>query len=119
MRLGIDTTTKERLELFLTDDKTRVLERRKFATLNSLSEEILPLIEKFLQSRGVTLQDVKQIFVNPGPGGFSSTRTGVAVANALAFALRVPLAEWPSRKIKKLVLPRYGMGPNITQPKNF
>ena len=79
-----------------------------------LSERLLLELKQFLKKHKVALSDLQKIFVNPGPGGFSTTRTGVATANALAFALDIPLAEWPSGIVKKIVLPKYDKLPNIT-----
>jgi hypothetical protein len=82
----------------------------------------------FLRKHKATPRDLKKILVNPGPGGFSSTRTGVAVANALAFALSIPIAEWPasnrrrgepSGKAKTIILPKYDKEPHITKAKNI
>lgn len=88
-------------------------ERRVF----QISENLLPEIGKFLRKHKVALKNLKKILVNPGPGGFSSSRTGVATANALAYALDIPAAEYPSGKIREIVLPKYAKAPNITRPK--
>lgn len=114
MRLFIDTTQKEILRFELRKESKVLAKFEKFTSL--LSEEILSELKKFLKQNKVKLKDLNQILVNPGPGGFSSTRTGVAVANALAYALDLPLAEWPSGKIKELVIPKYNRPPNITNP---
>ena len=36
------------------------------------------------------INDLKEIFVDVGPGGTSSIRTGVSIANALSYALNIP-----------------------------
>jgi len=101
MRLLIDTTEPGRL-------KFEVNNQRLDKLVNGLSENLLPQLKRFLKTHQVKLRDLKKIVVNPGPGGFSSTRTGVVAANALAYALGIP---------KQNVLPRYDKAPNITKPK--
>ncbi len=114
-KILIDTTEKKNLILAFLLDKKIIVKQTKLVT--GLSESLLPELSKFLKKHKIRLKDISKIFVNPGPGGFSATRTGVAVANALAYALGMPVAEWPSGKIKKLVLPKYDREPNITKPK--
>lgn len=92
---------------------------RRVKNVMQISENLLPEIAKFLQKHKVELKDLTKILVNPGPGGFSSTRTGVATANALAYALGIPVAQWPSRKVKETVLPKYDKEPNITKPRKL
>ena len=66
--------------------------------VKSLSEEneygsqvLLPLIIKLLQAAGCKLQDLEGIEVEKGPGSFTGLRVGVSVANALGFALGIPV----------------------------
>ena len=53
---------------------------------------VMPTIETMLQRCGKTLNDIHSIACVTGPGGFTSIRTGVATANALAYALKIPIA---------------------------
>ena len=84
---------------------------------DKLSEQILSELLKFLSRNKIKLENLEKILVNPGPGAFSSTRTGVGTANALSLALMIPVAAWPSGKIKEVVVPKYDKMPNITKPK--
>lgn len=102
MELEIDTTEHGRLKLEL-DGK------RLDKKVEGLSESLLPELRKFLRKNKIKLGDLKKISVNPGPGGFSSTRTGVATANALNFVLGLS---------EKIVLPKYGKAPNITHARH-
>lgn len=115
MELLVDTTQKGQIVFEILEGRTSLARFEKITA--RLSEEILSLLQKFMSKNKVKLRDVKKILVNPGPGPFSSTRTGVATANALAYVLAVPLAEWPSGRIKEAVLPKYDRVPNITRPK--
>lgn len=118
MILLIDTTEIGKLLLSLYNNEHK-LAFRKLHLTDKISEALLPELQRLLVRANRSIQDISLIKVNPGPGGFSATRSGVAVANALAFALNVPVAEWPSGKIKKMVLPKYDRAPNITKSKTF
>jgi tRNA threonylcarbamoyladenosine biosynthesis protein TsaB len=115
MELVIDTTQSSKIILWLLK-QGQIAGRRTSQTFR-ISENLLQEIEKLLEKQKIALKHLKKIFVKAGPGGFSSVRTGVATANALAYALDIPVAEWPSGKIKKIVLPKYDKAPNITKPK--
>lgn len=72
--------------------------KRNGKLVKSLSEEneygsqvLLPLIVKLLQAAGCKLQDLKGIEVEKGRGSFTGLRVGVSVANALGFALGIPV----------------------------
>lgn len=53
------------------------------------SQVVLPMIKKLLGRR--PLSDITEIEVNPGPGSYTGLRVGVAIANALGYALRIPV----------------------------
>ena len=106
MKLHIDTAEKGRLNLKLITANNKVFEHAKYT--EKLSENLLLEIERFLRKYRVKLKDLNAVSVNPGPGSFSSTRTGVATANALNFALELK---------KNIILPKYDRAPNITKPK--
>ena len=116
MQLLIDTTQKEKIILALADGNGKILSRKE-KSVPYISEHLLSELKRFLKSKKISLQFLTKILVNPGPGGFSATRTGVAVANALAYALGIPVSEFPSGKVKEIVLPKYDKAPNITKPR--
>lgn len=113
--LLIDTTDPEKFKLELRDGSKAVSKIEKATT--RLSEHLLSELDKLLRNNDVVPQDLEKIIVNPGPGPFSRVRTGVAVANALAFALGIPVVEYLDGREKQLALPRYDRAPNITKPK--
>lgn len=66
--------------------------------VESLSEEniygsqvLLPLIIKLLQTTNNELRTLKGIEVEEGPGSFTGLRVGASVAQALGFALNIPV----------------------------
>ncbi len=116
LKLLIDTTNFEKLKVALIDQNGKAVVQLERDT-EKISETLLPEIEKLLRKQKVNLADISAILVNPRAGGFSSTRTGVATANALAYALGIPVASWPRGKKTDLVLPKYKNHPHITYPK--
>lgn len=123
MELMIDTTQKDKIILAMVGNgfkpfpTGKEIKKRKVIKATQISERLLVEIEKFLKAEGAKLSDLRKILVNPGPGGFSSVRSGVAAANALAYALNISVAEYPGGRVKEIVLPRYAKAPNITKPR--
>jgi len=81
-----------------TKDQKKVLVslRKKGKIIKSLSKQnkygsqvLLPLISKILGQEKMNFKDIKEIAVETGPGSFTGLRVGVAVANALGFALGI------------------------------
>lgn len=103
MNLYLDSTNNQKTILKL-DDKEYVHE-----VSTPRNQNILGFIQKTLTSLGKTPQDITSIEVNPGPGSFTGTRVGVAIANALGFALKLPVNGQTSP-----VEPIYSQEPNIT-----
>lgn len=54
-------------------------------------EHVLPVIKRALSEAGIALADIDAIAVTAGPGLITSLRVGVDTAQALAFALAIPL----------------------------
>lgn len=91
--LIIDTSSNEKIKVGL------ILNRNEFIIEQKLDKQkaqaILPLIEKILKENKITLKDITQIQVNPGPGSFTGIRVGLTVANTLAFLLKIPVNNKP------------------------
>ncbi len=75
-------------------------------------QDILGAINELLQKQGNTFGNISEIEVNTGPGSFTGTRLGVAIANALAFALEIKV-----NGRKPPIVAEYGSNPNITKQK--
>jgi tRNA threonylcarbamoyladenosine biosynthesis protein TsaB len=86
-------------------------------------------LEIFLKQAKVSPKDLQKIIVCSGPGSFTGIRVGVSLAQALGFALQIPVVAVAKSKIpedvrkltkisggKSLTL-NYGQKPNITKSK--
>ncbi len=82
------------------------------------AEKLLPAIEKLLQKNKVKLKDLTKIVVQNGHGSFTALRLGIATANALTFALQIPVEDEQGRAISKdglvLVEPKYDKPVSVT-----
>lgn len=127
MFLFIDTTTDKIILGLFKGDKLvdSLIKKAKYQQ----AELLLVLIDKFLKSNKISPKKISGLIVVKGPGSFTGTRIGVSVANALAFALEIPILgikkenlplskigqKYTSRvKRKKLIIPFYEKPPNIT-----
>lgn len=107
MELYIDTTDNQKIIV-------RVGEIEIVKTYQSpRGQDVLLLVEEALKKAKAKKEDLKSIKVDPGPGAFTSTRVGVAVANALGFALKIPVND---KKPGEFVKPIYDKPPSITEP---
>ncbi len=89
MILGINTAQATH-ELALLDQGSLLLERRWLSEKKEV-EGLVPLLQEMLDEVGKNKTEITQIVVVKGPGSFSSTRTGVVFANALAEGLGAQL----------------------------
>lgn len=92
--------------------RRRVLAERRFALEPRHAGVLLRAVDAVLRAAGCTASDLRAIAVVPGPGLFSRVRLGVVTANALAWALGVPLIVHGKRA--RSVAPEYGAEPRIT-----
>lgn len=82
----IDTTKREEIKVGLGINGKHFEKKSK-----SQSDQILSLIDKLLKEKKIKLNQLDQIKVNIGPGSFTGIRIGISVANALGFALKIPV----------------------------
>ncbi len=54
--------------------------------------DLLPAIERMLQTAGLSLQKLARIAAITGPGGFMSQRVAMSLANTLSWSLKIPIA---------------------------
>ncbi len=122
-------TDKPEAEIGLYDDH-RQLAYDTWQAHRELAETIQQRIDMMLRQQGKQLSNLQAIVVFKGPGSFTGLRIGLTVANALAYALKIPIVagtdeDWLLTGIAKLVkglneritLPEYGAEPHITRQK--
>lgn len=80
-------------ELALFDPGAGLFYEKRWPEDRKYVETLVPKLEALLTEAGATKKDIKAVLVVKGPGSFTSVRTGVAFANALAEGLSVKLFE--------------------------
>lgn len=85
-RIVIDTTdnTKTLIKLERDNVSDEIVEPAQ-----PRSQVTLLLIEKILKRNNIKPEDLDEVLVNTGPGSFTGTRVGVAIANALGFGIDI------------------------------
>lgn len=99
MILYIDTTDFNTATFAIGDKKTI---KRSYKIDPHKSHETLAKLDEFLKSAKIKLPAIKKITANKGPGGYTGTRVGVTHAQALGFALNVPVKFLSKDKFDKL-----------------
>lgn len=98
-KLVIDTTNNKKTTIVLhtKDSVDKITEENA-----SKSQITLQIIDKLLKQNNLKPTEIDEIEVNTGPGSFTGTRVGVAIANALGFGLDVKV-----NGSKKNATPKY------------
>jgi len=99
MKLYIDTSDSQKTIVGL--DEQRLAK----PTGPDKSQQLLILINQILKVNKKKIGDITEIEVNLGPGSYTGLKVGVAIANALGFALDIPVNSQ-----RQLVLPKYEEG---------
>lgn len=132
-------TDKPEAELYLYNDSKKLAEIKwpahlKLAeTLNSKIEEVFTHqnLKNFRRASksGISYDGLGGVAIFRGPGSFTGLRIGMSVANALAYAQKIPIIasggpDWLEQAVKdlkngkndKIATPEYGAPPHITKP---
>lgn len=118
MTLYINTTLRDEIIISLKDGD-KILATKSINAPRAQAEKLLSAIDRLLKSKKIKLSDLKKIIVANYGGSFTSLRIGVITANALAYALKIPvIAENKVKKNKEfssysIVEPIYDREPNI------
>lgn len=125
MILFINTTSYDEVVISLIFKDGQKTKTKKFKAARRQAEKLLPAVDKLLESQNKKLKDLTRIQVVVTGGSFTSLRIGVVTANALAYALKIPVeAVTSSGEVLKnqdskvfadynIVLPQYDREPNI------
>ena len=92
MKLYIDTSNGQKIMVGIDDKRFKTDARQEKA------QKLLPFINEVLKKEGKKIKEIKEIEVNTGPGSFTGLRVGVSVANALGWALDIPVNGKDLRK---------------------
>ena len=85
MKLYIDTSDREKIIIGIDEKRYESLAKE------DSSQKLLPFIDEILKKEKKKVSDIDKIEVDTGPGSFTGLRVGVAVANTLGWALKVPV----------------------------
>lgn len=125
MILSINTAQNDLIEISL-KNRGRLVAVKKFKSRRTQAEKLLPAVEKLLRDGKFKLSDLKKIEVENRGGSFTSLRVGVVTANALGYALNIPVVGEGDPKIVKngkrkfsIVEPSYSSEPEITAKKQI
>lgn len=55
------------------------------------SQTIMPMVDKLLEDNNINIKEIDCIAVDAGPGSFTGVRIGVCNANAISYALSIPV----------------------------
>jgi len=126
MILYLDTSGKDKIILQL---KTaigptgKILSRQTIPVFRTQAEKLLPGLQAFLKKNQLALKNLKGIETVTQGSSFTALRIGIATANALAYALNIPIfsVDAPEALKKKgrlrLLSPQYDREPQIGQKK--
>lgn len=89
MILGVNTAQRLHEMCLIDDDK--ILLERIWPDSKDDVEKLVPTLDSMLSEIGLDKSEISEIIVVSGPGSFTSLRTGVAFANALASGLGAKL----------------------------
>ncbi len=122
MILLINTASNKEIVIGLQNAKGKII-IKKIKVDRNQSEKLLSAINKLLIKEKIKLNNLKKIIVNNQGGSFTSLRIGVVTANALAYALGIPIESENGKKTKKIfsgysiIEPIYDTAPNIGKAK--
>lgn len=102
VKLFIDTSSNEEISVGLEIDgkKDQITEK----VGREKAQVVLPLMQQLLKKHDLTVQNITEIQVVEGPGSFTGLRVGISIANALSYALQIPVNN---KKIGEFVTPAY------------
>ena len=83
--LGIDTVS-DNISLAIEDDGHLIIEK-SFTVTDTVSHELISIIDNFLKSNQVELHDITGLAVCIGPGNYGPLRAGLSITQGLACLL--------------------------------
>jgi len=115
----INTASHDEIIIALRDG-VKIIAQKKFLAPRQQAERLVPAIEALLKAQKIKLSALNKIVVANQGGSFTALRIGVITANALAYALQIPVEAEPKTKKKNkkfgqysIVEPSYDREPTI------
>lgn len=90
MILYIDTSERN-FELRLYDKDGQLVDKFVSTSEANHSEELIKNIDALIEDNSISKADISKIVIVSGPGSYTGLRVGVATANAMAYALNIPI----------------------------
>ena len=82
-----------------------ITEKQSYTTSHTNSREnfdkFINLLLNFLKENKIKMNDIERIFVNQGPGKFSSLRISISIAKAISLAKNISLSGFNSKLVEK------------------
>ena len=97
--LIIDAAKDKIFFMIIADNKSYTSE---FSNNRENFDKLTILIIKFLKNHDLNIKNLSNIFVNQGPGKFSSIRTSISVAKALSAVNGANLYGFSSNNLKNM-----------------
>ena len=94
--LIIDAATDKILFKIIADKESYTSE---FTSDRENFDKFAQLLFNFLKENNIEIKDIKNIFINRGPGKFSGIRTSISVAKALCVANSLDLYGFSSNQV--------------------
>lgn len=105
--LILDTSTD--LCLIGLSEKNQLIESIAFPHEQNLSKILLPSLHEIFKKWDLQLKDLSHISIGIGPGSYTGTRVGLAVAQSLSFGASLPLYSFCS--LLAFLPPKLPQGP--------
>ena len=99
INLVIDAASNKIFFSIIKDNKSYTTEH---SNCRENFDKIVLLLIKFLNEKNTNINQIKKIYVNKGPGKFSSLRTSISIAKALSLANKIELVGFTSRDLKNI-----------------
>ena len=92
--------TQDKIKFFLHFNNNSY--HKSFEASKKNNEKFSLLLFNFINEHNIESSELKNIFVNQGPGKFSGIRTSIAVAKAISFTNRLNLYGYNSNDLKDM-----------------
>lgn len=109
MILFINTASTDN-RVSVLDDNMRVVTEKSWTSGRDQAEIVLPAVRELVAEFAGGFSKLTRIIAVTGPGPFTSVRIGIAIANALAYALGIP-----ARGVRLDVLEAHGSLDNVPE----